>query len=550
MNILLTTINSKYIHQNLAIRLLYALNKDFPGLNWREFINKDGVDEIASYCSNYQLVAFSCYIWNITKILAVATKIKLLNPDCKILLGGPEVSYEWQEIIELADIDYIIQGEGEVPFSSFLKSFPYLENVPALVWKKEGIVIQNSASCIFDLQHLEDINPYIYDSDEDLKTKICYIETSRGCPHTCEFCLAGLDNKVRYLPQKNIESNLLYLIENGKTIKFLDRTFNTNPKFAISIFNIILRNYKPGNIFQFEVKADILQNELIKFIREQVPKGIFRFEIGIQTLNSKSNKDVKRKQNFENIRKFVEKISDKVELHLDLIVGLPYDYLADIKYSFEEVFKLFAPELQLGFLKFLKGTPIRTNYQLHDYKFNHLPPYQIIESKYLSKAAINKITILEKALEIYWNKKRTIHTLKYIASNYAIFDFLQGLGKYFETKYGFGKYDLNEIYSGIYEYSKLNFPENDILPQLIALDYYQQYKVQPKTQFHQEIDRPLKYKILNDLHLNHNKFRFLVLSFNFNIKKYLEKNIVELADYLLIIQYNGVSLPQLIFCNE
>lgn len=550
MNILLTTINSKYIHQNLAIRLLYALNKDHKGLSWREFINKDGVDEIAAYCANYQIVAFSCYIWNITKILAVATKIKLLNPDCKVLLGGPEVSYEWQEIIELADIDYIIQGEGEGPFASFLKSFPNLENVPSLIWKKYGKVIENKTSCVFDLQYLENINPYIYDSDKDLKTKICYIETSRGCPHTCEFCLAALDNKVRYLPQKNIETNLLYLMEKGRVIKFLDRTFNTHPKFAISIFKFVLENYKPENIFQFEIKADILQNELIEFIREQVPKGIFRFEIGIQTLNLKSNKDVKRKQNFENIRKLVEKISDKVELHLDLIVGLPYDYLEDIKYSFEEVFKLFAPELQLGFLKFLKGTPIRTNYKLHDYKFNLRPPYQIIESKYLSKAAINKITILEKALEIYWNKKRTIHTLKYIASNYAIFDFLQGLGKYFETKYGFGKYDLNEIYSGIYDYSKLNFPENDILPQLIALDYYQQYKVQPKTQFHQEIDRPLKYKILNDLHLNHNKFRFIVLPFNFNIKKYLEKNIVETADYLLIIQYNGVSLPQLIFCNE
>ncbi len=547
MKVLLTTINSKYIHQNLAIRLLFELNRNYEGLHWKEFIGKDSSDEIASYCAYYQLVAFSCYIWNITQILEVATKIKKINPECKILLGGPEVSYDWNQVINLEEIDFIILGEGEIPFASFLNSFPAFDQVPDLVWKKDGLVIENHAAEMLNIQELSHINPYCNDANEELKNKICYIEASRGCPHTCDFCLAGLQNKLRYLPLETIHSNLLYLMEKGRIIKFLDRTFNANPYFAISIFKFILENYKPGNIFQFEIKADTLQPELIEFINNHVPQGIFRFEIGIQTLNIKSNNEIKRKQNFENISKFIEQISDKIEIHLDLIVGLPHDYWDDIKFSFEEVFKLFAPELQFGFLKFLKGTPIRNDYQVHGYEFDTNPPYQIIKSDYLSENELQKITMVEHALEIYWNKKRSLHTLKYIALNDSIFDFLYGLGMYFESKTGFRKYDLNEIYNNIFEFSKLYLPENKLILNLIALDYYTQYKVKPKIQFIDEIDKALKYKILEKLHLNYNKFRYVVIPVHFKLEKFLKENMMEFYDDLVVIQYDGINKPQLFF---
>ncbi len=549
MKVLLSTINSKYIHQNLAIRLLFELNKNFESLSWKEFINKDSSIDIADYCANYELVAFSCYIWNITQILEVAQKIKHLNPECKILMGGPEVSYDWQELIGFNEIDFIILNEGEIPFSSLLSSYPNIDQVPDLIWKKNGTVIHNKGCEIFNLQQLSNINPYINEPEEELKNKICYIEASRGCPHTCEFCLAGLQNKLRNLPVETIHSNLLYLMEKGRIIKFLDRTFNANPNFAISIFKFILKNYKPGNIFQFEIKADILQPEIIEFINIHVPKGIFRFEIGIQTLNIKSNNEIKRKQNFENISKFIQEISDKIEIHLDLIVGLPHDYWEDIKYSFEEVFKLFAPELQFGFLKFLKGTPIRDNYKEHGYQFDAQPPYQIIESHYLSANELQKITIVEHALEIYWNKKRTLHTLKYVALNDSIFDFLYGLGIYFETKTGFRKYDLLEIYTNIYEFSGLYYPENKVISSLIALDYYLQYKVKPKNQFIDEIDKGVKYKILEKLHLNYNKYRYVIIPIQFKLEKFLNENVVEFSDDLLVVQYDGVNKPELIFSN-
>jgi len=550
MNILLTTINSKYIHQNLAIRLLYELNKNYEKLFWKEFINKDNLDEIAAYCSNYQIIAFSCYIWNISKILEVSKKIKEINPEIKILLGGPEVSYDWNDIIELKYIDFIIYGEGEIPFKLFLNSYPNIENVPNLVWKKNNEIIENKCAEVFDLKNLISINPYINDSTEELKSKITYIEASRGCPYKCGFCIAGLDNNVRYLAIESIQSNLLYLFEKAKIIKFLDRTFNSNTEFAIQILGFILKNYEKDNIFQFEIKADTPQPKLIEYIKLNVPKGVFRFEIGIQTLNPKANKEIKRSQNFENIKFFIQQISDKIEIHLDLIVGLPFDYYNDIKFSFDEVFKLFAPELQLGFLKFLKGTPIRNHYIKHDYIFDNKPPYQIIESNYLSKSEIQKITLAEQILEIYWNKKRTVNTLKYISLSYSIFDFFIDLGIYFEKQNEFKKFDIIEIYTIIFEYSKLNLHENVIILQLIAIDFYLQHKIKPSIRFLSEIDKPSKNKIIEKYQLNHHKFRYIMIPINFNFKKFVHKNIIKFSDELIIFQYDGINKPKIKFIKN
>ena len=200
------------------------------------------------------------------------------------------------------------------------------------------------------------------------------------------------------MPDENIKSNLLYLMQHGRTIKFLDRTFNIKKDFTIVIFKFILEHHQPHNVFQFEITADIVHPDIINFINEHVPKGLFRFEIGIQTVNQKANLEVSRKQSFEKTKGIILQLSDKIEMHLDLIVGLALDYFEDIKYSFEEVFKIFAPELQLGFLKFLKGTPLRNKFEKHGFKFDPNPPYQIIESHYLSKEELHKITVVEQSL--------------------------------------------------------------------------------------------------------------------------------------------------------
>jgi len=546
MQILLTTINVNYIHQNLAIRILYELNKHYKGLEWKEFTCKDNLDEIGDYYSNYEVVAFSCYIWNITKVLQVCKIIKQKNPICKILLGGPEVSYDWNDIICCSEIDYIIAGEGEISFSEFLNNYPRVENVSGLIWKNNGEVIENKKPNLFNIQEFNMLNPYLNESSELLKSKICYIETSRGCPFSCEFCLAGLDNSLRFFPIENIKQNLLYLMKYGKKIKFLDRTFNSKKSFSIDIFKFILENHQPENVFQFEIKADFMHPELIEFLESEVPSGLFRFEIGIQTINQKSNSSVGRKQSFDKIKEVIERLSGKIEMHLDLIVGLPYDYWADIKYSFENVFRLFASELQLGFLKFLKGTEVRYNTDLHEYRYDLNPPYQILESIYLSAGEIEKISLVEHMLEMYWNKKRTVRTLKYIANNYSIFDFLLNLGIYFKSKLSLYNYNLSDIYKIINEFIEFNYGNDKILKELIVVDYYMQHKIKPQNIFNQEVSKILKNRLIESLKLNHHKYRFVVLQLSFALAQLEKKNRIENELEYIIIQYDGVNTPILI----
>ena len=543
MKILLTTLNAKYIHLNLAIRLLYDLNKEHADIDWKEFTIKEDKDEVAQYMARYELVALSCYIWNITQTLEVAQKIKQINPACKILLGGPEVSYDFQDIIALPYIDFIITGEGEIPFTTFIKNYPTVNEVPNLVWKDtEQAIFYYPQKVDFSLLAYEHRNPYIYDQDGDLYNKVAYIETSRGCPYKCEFCLASLDNKVRYLPTATIKEQLLYLMQRGRVIKFLDRTFNVKKDFTIEIFKFILEHHQPENVFQFEITADIVHPDIIAFINEQVPKGLFRFEIGIQTVNQQANLEVKRKQNFDKTAGVIKQLQDKIEMHLDLIVGLPLDYLPDIKYSFEEVFNLYPPELQLGFLKFLKGTPIRERYEQYGYEFDPAPPYQLIKSNFLSAEELRSITHLEHVLELYWNKKRAIHTLKYIHQHYSIFDFLCGLGTYFIEKYGPIHFTLTQQYEALRDYCLNTYPEDLILQDFIAIDYYLQHSLKPKPFILEELDKKEKNKLLEDNQLNIHQGRYFIATLNFDWEHYCMTNELLKTTHYLGIHYQGTGI--------
>jgi hypothetical protein len=273
---------------------------------------------------------------------------------------------------------------------------------------------------------------------------------------------------------------------------------------------------------------------------------MFRFEIGIQTVNQKSNLEVGRKQVFEKTKRVIEELRDYVEMHLDLIVGLPFDYWSDIKYSFEAVFKLFPPELQLGFLKFLKGTPVRDKHEQHGYEFDPIAPYQIIRSNYLSEEELSYILKLENALEIYWNKKRLVNTLTYVTTHYSVFDFLLGLGKYFEEHGNVLSYGLSDVYTLAYEYTLSEYPDDHVMRELLAIDYYLQHKIKPSIKYLNEIDRKEKFALLEKHKLPHNRFRYVVIQISFDYNEYINYQLIIASNELLVIEYDGVNKPKII----
>jgi len=329
-------------------------------------------------------------------------------------------------------------------------------------------------------------------------------------------------------------------MNHGKVIKFLDRTFNVKKDFTLEIFQFILDHAKQEQVFQFEITADILHPAIMQFNKEKVPKGLFRFEIGIQTVNKKANLEVSRKQDFEKTKGVILELKDHVDMHLDLIVGLPLDYWNDVKFSFESVFKLYPPELQLGFLKFLKGTPVREKHQDHGYVLDPKAPYQIIRSNYLSEQELYDITLLEHALEIYWNKPRLKNTLMHVAEQYSIFDFLWGLGLAFKASHGrFIGFTLDQVYTIASGYIQMTFPDDQVMMEMLGIDHWLQHKIKPSKSFLQEYDKKEKFALLDAYKLPHNKFRFTVTQISFDFGLWERENTIASTPTMLVIAFDG-----------
>ncbi|MFB0845278.1 B12-binding domain-containing radical SAM protein [Paenibacillus oleatilyticus] len=491
--IVLSTLNAKYIHTSLALRYLKAFSQhDFPGIQIAEYTIKDPAMNIVSdiYQRKPDVVGFSCYIWNIEETIVVVSMLKKIMPELVVVLGGPEVSYDTEYWMNrLPEVNFIVVGEGEETLHHLLTELEgdrALYSVFGLAYrnKEERVVINPPRPKLA----LDDIpTPHRFAEDvPSLANRVVYFETSRGCPFSCQFCLSSIEVGVRYFDMERTKSDLLYLIRSGaKLIKFVDRTFNIKRDYAMEMFEFLIQNHS-GCVFQFEITADIMRPEVLDYLAENAPPGIFRFEIGVQSTNDLTNSLVKRRQNFAKLTRTVTKVkeSGKIDQHLDLIAGLPEEDYNSFRKTFNDVFALGPEELQLGFLKMLRGTGMRHDAEKYGYLYMDHAPYEILGNKILPFSDLVRIKRVEDVLEKYWNAHRMDHTVRYLIEREftSAFDFFQEFGDYWEER-GWQKigHQLEDLFTRLHAFLKhRGTAKLDVIEGLMKLDYFLNHKYKPR----------------------------------------------------------------------
>jgi radical SAM superfamily enzyme YgiQ (UPF0313 family) len=507
----------------------------------------------------------------------VIKMIKKIKPNIVIVLGGPEVSYDVEERMkQVTDIDVIVTGEGEEPFKQLLI---HLQNnldftdVPGIAYRTNETVMINPHIQKIELRDLP--SPFRFKEDlPNLSKRITYIETSRGCPFSCQFCLSSIEVGVRYFDREKIKDDLRYLMANGaKTIKFLDRTFNISRSYAMDIFQFIIDEHVPGTVFQFEITADIMRPEVIQFLNETAPPGLFRFEIGVQSTNDATNELVNRKQNFEKLTRTVSMIKEggKIDQHLDLIAGLPEEDYQSFRKTFNDVFALRPEELQLGFLKMLHGTGVRRDASKYQYIYMDHPPYEILGNNVLSFEDIIRIKQVEDVLEKYWNDHRMDTTMEYLVSTVfpSPFDFFQQFGSYWDQQ-GWSRigHQLEDLFKRLFQFLRdKEVPNIEVIEGLMKYDYLSNQKYKPRKpwwedtlskeartkMYHAILDNPelLGQEYENMALQEKDLFKFTVIeSLPFHLQEYQATGVLISGHNLILAYYHPDGNKTLMFSEK
>ncbi|MDD2215943.1 MAG: DUF4080 domain-containing protein [Eubacteriales bacterium] len=442
MKIALTTLNAKYIHSNLALRYLFAVAGQARNtLEIREFTINHEDDYIYTELlrGEYGAICFSCYIWNIERILYLAETIKKAKPDLIIVLGGPEAGHRGEELLKnYKAIDLIVMGEGEETFPDLLalllKQSPRdLEAISGLIYRRNGDICVNPAREV-------DFNqvpfPYSYTGSES--DKIVYYESSRGCPFSCSYCLSSTNLGVRSLSLEQVKRDLSFFIHNKvKQVKLVDRTFNYDKIRAIEIFRYLMNVDNKFTNFHFELCGELMNEEMLQLLEKARP-GLFQFEIGIQSTNQPTLDAINRKGDFSKLSANVRRLRSKnnIHLHLDLIAGLPFEDYDTFAHSFNQVYALKPHHLQLGFLKLLPGTQIRRQADDYEYVYRDHPPYEVISNRFLSAEGLARIKMLETVFSLYYNRGGFSNTLDFATGQLGMeaFCFYEELAYFYHLK--------------------------------------------------------------------------------------------------------------------
>ncbi len=458
MDVVILALNSKYIHSSLAPWYLKSAVSD---LNIKVSVLEHTVNEqIESVMQSVQelrpsVLAISVYIWNVEYAFALAERIKSVMPDIKIVFGGPEVSYNSSEVIKNSNVDYVLCGEGEVPFFNLCRILFFGEQA-----ETDGITFAGSiASPYVGIGTPK--SPYTDEYFKQLNGRIAYFESSRGCPYSCAYCLSGRCEPTRFFDMEYVKENLLKLAQSGtKTVKFVDRTFNADKKRAREILSFILQNIGttfPSDVcFHFELSAFLIDDETVELLRT-APRGLFQFEIGIQSFYDKTVRAIHRNTDSEVLKCRIKQLvaMGNAHIHTDLIAGLPnedYDSFVD---SFNQAYLLGADMLQLGFLKILHGTELEARAEEYGFKYSALPPYEVHETRWITADEIVKLKVTEAALDRVHNSGRFKRTIALCLPKFkSPYNFFFEIGKIIKDSA-----TLDELTDTMYFFLCERFPE-------------------------------------------------------------------------------------------
>lgn len=464
MKILLAACNAKYIHSNLAVYDLQAYASEYADhIVLKEYTINQLKDDIMRdiYLEHPDVVCVSCYIWNLSFVKELMADLTKILPDVDFWAGGPEVSYDAEKFLtENQEFKGVMVGEGEETFKElagyYIEKNPQnLKNMTGICYRDGDQIIHNGWRQIMDLSRI----PFIYKDLSDFKNRIIYYESSRGCPFSCSYCLSSIDKKLRFRDTEMVKKELQFFIDNKvPQVKFVDRTFNCKHDHAMAIWKYINEHDNGVTNFHFEISADLLREEELQEMSTMRP-GLIQLEIGVQSTNPDTIKAIHRTMDFEKLKGIVDRIHSfgNIHQHLDLIAGLPYEDYDSFRHSFNDVYALKPQQLQLGFLKVLKGSHMMEMCQEYGIVYKTREPYEVLSTKWLDYDHVLKLKTVENMVEVYYNSGQFQNTLEYLEGFFPdAFSIYERLGNFYMEK-GYG--DISHTRMRRYEIL-LEFLEN------------------------------------------------------------------------------------------
>lgn len=482
MKIILAAINSKYIHSNLAVYSLKAYATEYrKEIEIAEYtINQQTEDILADlYKKKPDILCFSCYIWNLDYVSEIVVEMGKLCPETEIWLGGPEVTYDAPDVIsKLSHIRGVIKGEGE---ETFLKMLDYyhgkedsLRDILGITYQdQDGVIYENLWRSPLDLSTI----PFVYEDLCPFENKIIYYESSRGCPFSCSYCLSSVDKKLRFRDVELVKRELQFFIDHEvKQVKFVDRTFNCKHEHAMEIWTYIHEHDNGKTNFHFEIAADLLRKEEMELIGRMRP-GLIQLEIGVQSTYEPTIHAIRRRMDFAKVADITGKIqkAGNIHQHLDLIAGLPYEDLETFRKSFDDVYRLHPQQLQLGFLKVLKGSYMEEKAADYELVYRSSPPYEVLRTRWLSYEDILELKSVEEMVETYYNSGQFSHTMRRLAEEYeSPYMLYRELAQYYEKhELRMMKHARTTHYEILLDYvEERHLDQKEMYREYLIFDYY------------------------------------------------------------------------------